>query len=242
MISESRSTIAPQPPAPEARRAPITLEGLNPIWLKNLEAQQRARIDRFKVFHDFSFSDQFKESGIRFRHRITDDSGRSYRAVHYDHGNGVVIADVDNDGLYDIYFTTQVGRSELWRNLGNGRFEDITDRVGVAGPRDQIGVSASFADIDNDGDPDLYAIYIRDGNLLFENQGDGTFKDISQASGVDYQGHSSGRSFLITTVTACSTFFSSMSDNIQVTKLSKWGKITESITRMSVLKMVLPGI
>ena len=58
-----------------------------------------------------------------------------------------------------------------------------------------IGVSASFADIDNDGDPDLYVTVLRRGNILFENDGTGTFKDISKDSGLDYKGHPSAAVF-----------------------------------------------
>jgi len=58
-----------------------------------------------------------------------------------------------------------------------------------------VGVTASFADIDNDGDQDLFVTTVRGGNVLFENDGKGHFKDISKAAGVDYVGHSSGAVF-----------------------------------------------
>ena len=66
--------------------------------------------------------------------------------------------------------------------------------AGVAVPG-KISVSASFADIDNDGDADLYVTTVRGGNMLFENDGHGRFRDISAASGLDYVGHSSGAVF-----------------------------------------------
>ena len=163
-------------------------------WLERRQQGQLDTADQMNVVHDFSFTDRVKESGITFRNRIVDDAGRSFTLAHYDHGNGIAIADVDGDGRYDIYFVTQVGGNELWRNLGGGRFENITGRARVA-VRERIGVTASFADIDNDGDPDLYVTTVRGGNVLFENDGTGVFTDISGASGVGYSGHSSGAVF-----------------------------------------------
>jgi len=57
-------------------------------------------------------------SGITFKHRIVDAAGNTYKAAHYDHGNGIAMADVDGDGLLDIYFVSQVGGNRLWKNLG----------------------------------------------------------------------------------------------------------------------------
>ena len=65
-------------------------------------------------------------------HRVVDDAGLHYKAVHYDHGNGLAVADIDGDGLSDIYFVNQAGPSELWKNLGGGRFQDVTSEAGVA--------------------------------------------------------------------------------------------------------------
>lgn len=167
---------------------------VNPNWLETRKQIQLTSVEEFEVFYDFTFTDQLEASGIKFLHRIVDDAGRDYKAVHYDHGNGVAVADVDGDGLYDIYFVNQLGGNQLWRNLGDGKFEDITQESGVA-VADRIGVTASFADIDNDGDPDLYVTNVRAGNLLFENDGSGKFNDISQQSGLGYKGHSSGAVF-----------------------------------------------
>ena len=126
---------------------------------------------------------------------VVDDAGLYYKPVHYDHGNGIAAADVDGDGLIDLYFVNQVGGNQLWKNLGGGRFRNITTEAGV-GLADRIGVTASFADIDNDGDQDLFVTTVREGNVLFENDGRGHFRDISKAAGVDHVGHSSGAVFL----------------------------------------------
>ena len=134
------------------------------------------------------------ESGITFQNRVVDDAARDYKAVHYDHGNGLAVADVDEDGLVDIYFVNQIGDNELWRNLGGGQFQDITQAAGVA-LSERIGVAASFADIDNDGDQDLYVTTVKMGNVMFENVGRGRFKDITRQAGLSHTGHSSGAVF-----------------------------------------------
>ncbi len=162
--------------------------------LKARAQAQFATLDQFKTFYFFRFTDRTAESGIDFRHRIVDDAGRDYKMVHYDHGNGVAVADVDSDGLHDVYLMTQVGSNELWRNLGRGRFENVTAAAGV-GLADRISVTGSFADVDNDGDGDLFVTTVKMGNVLFLNDGRGRFRDVSKAAGVDYAGHSSGAVF-----------------------------------------------
>jgi enediyne biosynthesis protein E4 len=155
---------------------------------------QIANARKFKAFYGFNYSDRVLESNIQFHHRAVDDAGKSYKAAHYDHGNGLAVADVDGDGLLDLYFTTQLGKNQLWRNSGGGKFEDITSSSGVA-MENQISVTASFADIDNDSDPDLFVTTVRHGNRLFENLGSGRFREISEEAGVGYVGHSSGAVF-----------------------------------------------
>jgi len=157
-------------------------------------ATQAEQARTSKIYHDFKFENKAFESGIDFRHKIVDDLGRNAIAVHYDHGNAVAVADVDNDGLTDIYFTTLAGTNELWRNLGDGRFENITEFAGLT-IHNRIGMGASFADIDNDGDQDLYITHVRQGNMLFENDGTGKFKDITQTSGTGIKAHSSSATF-----------------------------------------------
>jgi len=140
---------------------------------------------------DFSFSDQIDASGIQFVHGVTEDTTVAFKPVHYDHGNGVAVADVDGDGRRDIYFLSQTGSNELYRNLGNGRFENVTEKAGL-GVEDRISVAGSFADYDNDGDPDLFVTTVRMGNLLFRNDGKGVFSDVTKEAGVGHVGHSSG--------------------------------------------------
>lgn len=186
------TTAAAPPPSQTRRIVPPDLTDTR--WLESLRAAQVKALAGEHVFHDFQFTDRLADSGITFTHHIVDDAGKSYKAAHYDHGNGIAIADVDGDGLSDIYFTSQAGGNQLWRNLGGGRFEDITAAAGVAVPG-KVSVSASFADIDNDGDADLYVTTVRGGNMLFENDGHGRFRDISAPSGLGYVGHSSAAVF-----------------------------------------------
>ncbi len=163
-------------------------------WLLRRKKEQEEQARSYDVYHDFQFADHLAESGITFKSGITDDTLQKYKATHYDHGNGIAVADVDGDGLYDIYFINQMGCNELWRNIGGGRFENITEKAGV-GLCHQISVTASFGDIDNDGRPDLFVTTVRHGNHLFHNDGGGKFTDITQSAGVGYSGHSSGAVF-----------------------------------------------
>ncbi|HEY8853068.1 MAG TPA: VCBS repeat-containing protein, partial [Gemmatimonadaceae bacterium] len=135
-------------------KAPETTAAV-PAWLAERARQEAAMAAQSSVLHDFRFTDQRQASGITFENRVVDDASKTYKLVHYDHGNGVCAADIDGDGLPDLYFATQLGTSQLWRNLGNGRLANITDQAGLAMP-DAIAVTCSFADIDNDGDPDLF--------------------------------------------------------------------------------------
>lgn len=191
--SEGQATAADCPPAAEnPQRAHADV--LDPFWMPLRERVQQALAQKYDVFYGFKFEDSVEATGITFKHQIVDDAGRDYKAVHYDHGNGVAAADVDGDGRLDLYFTSQMGPNELWRNKGGGKFENWTERAGVA-VADRISVAGSFGDIDNDGDPDLFVTTVRHGNLLFRNDGGGKFTDISKAAGIDHVGHSSGAVF-----------------------------------------------
>lgn len=173
-------------------RYPRKDEGLeaNPARMK---AQQET-IQQFKVFHDFQFTDKLKESGITFVHHAVPEATSQFMHVHYDHGTGLAVADVDGDGLYDIYFVNQVGGNELWKNLGNGKFKNITEEAGV-GLKDRISVAAAFADVNNTGRPDLFVTTVRQGNVLFRNDGNGHFTDVTKESGLGLKAHSAGALF-----------------------------------------------
>lgn len=99
---------------------------------------------------------------------------------------GVAFADFDNDGLEDIYVSRHSQPNLLYRALGNGQFADVAAQAGVA----HLGTTTMsvWGDIDNDGDLDLYLGNRDEPNILYRNNGDGTFTDISASAGVN-SGH-----------------------------------------------------
>ena len=113
-------------------------------------------------------------------------------------GAGVALGDFDGDGRPDIYLTGSDIANKLYRNLGNLKFEDVTDKAGVDGRINDTLVwssGASFADIDNDGDLDLYVCNMSASNLLYVNQGDGTFEEQTRIRGAEYTGASKQANF-----------------------------------------------
>ena len=136
---------------------------------------------------------------------VTEESG--IRALGY--GMGVAAGDVDNDGWVDLYVMSFGSRNELWRNRGDGTFEEVAAARGVA--EDRWSVSASFADYDADGWLDLYVANYLDysfiahktcltergepdyclpsayrpvSDRLYRNRGGGTFEDVSERAGI----------------------------------------------------------
>jgi enediyne biosynthesis protein E4 len=112
-------------------------------------------------------------------------------------GSGVGVLDYDHDGRLDLVFVSGGGRPgsleaghdrlALYRNLGDGKFEDRTGSSGLHGSFDTYGMGVAIADYDNDGWPDLLLTgYPR--SLLFHNNGDGTFTDVTLSSGVENRG------------------------------------------------------
>lgn len=110
--------------------------------------------------------------------------------------SGVLAADLDNDGYVDLLLTgdggvigAQASPIKLYHNQGDGTFQDITAGSGIIGPESALAVSA--ADIDSDGDLDIFitapgslALQVQHASILFRNNGDMTFTDITNAAGV----------------------------------------------------------
>jgi len=101
---------------------------------------------------------------------------------------GVAFGDVDNDGYLDLYVVNQNGANILYHNNRDGTFDNIAPKAGLNVSRDNPNFydqGASFADIDNDGDLDLYVAGAGERDLLFRNNGNLTFKEIGNIANVD---------------------------------------------------------
>jgi len=92
-------------------------------------------------------------------------------------------ADYDNDGRVDVFVGHEQTPSQLFRNKGDGTFEDVTAKAGVGRTAYTKGVV--WGDYDGDGFPDLYASNYEGVNFLYRNKGDGTFEEVAGALGVD---------------------------------------------------------
>src|SRR5690606_2456050 len=91
-----------------------------------------------------------------------------------------VFVDIDNDGWLDLFIGNERSPSQLFRNRGDGTFEDVSVRAGVARTSYTKGVAAG--DYDNDGFADLYVSNYGETNFLYRNNGDGTFTDVTGRS------------------------------------------------------------
>jgi enediyne biosynthesis protein E4 len=150
----------------------------------------------------------------RTRHRLYrnrrdgtfEDVTSASRLVHQGFGMGACAGDHDNDGWIDLYVTSD-GADMLYRNTGQGTFSDVTRSAGIGSTR--MSTSCAFADIDRDGDLDLFVahyvnlgageVYCGDNrvraycrpdvyrglpNVLYRNNGDGTFADLTREAGL----------------------------------------------------------
>ena len=90
--------------------------------------------------------------------------------------------DYDNDGWLDVFVRHELTASQLFRNRGDGTFEDVSARAGVGASAFTKGVVAG--DYDNDGWPDLYLSNMWGDNVLYRNNGNGTFTDVAATAGV----------------------------------------------------------
>ncbi len=136
-----------------------------------------------------------ERTGVTFANRLPDDTAFNILAYMYFYdGGGVAVGDINNDGLPDLYFTSNVGPNRLYLNKGDYRFEDVTDRAGVADP-DGWKTGVTMADLNGDGYLDIYVcavdfLTMHGHNVLYINNRDGTFTDRTKAYGLDFAGFS----------------------------------------------------
>ena len=135
-------------------------------------------------------------SGVSFRNDLQfDEQFNIFTYRNFYNGGGVALGDVNNDGLLDIYFTSNMGENKLYLNQGDFKFKDVTQEAGVAGTR-AWSTGVAMADINGDGWLDIYVCNSGDikgdnkQNELFLNNGDGTFTEMAEAYGLADQGYS----------------------------------------------------
>ncbi|MEJ1241506.1 VCBS repeat-containing protein [Chryseolinea sp. T2] len=151
--------------------------------------------DTLFVLHDAD------DTGIDFSNTV--DESDSFNILTYDYiynGGGVGVADFNNDGLQDLFFTGNQVPNRLYLNKGNFRFDDVTDKANVNVPK-RWNEGVAVVDINNDGWMDMYVCATTNNdpslrrNMLFVNQGADdsgvpTFKEEAAKYKIDYNGHS----------------------------------------------------
>src|SRR5580658_2587260 len=147
--------------------------------------------------------DLLTNTGVNFSNDVTnkpDFNIFTYRNFY--NGGGVAIGDINNDGLPDIFFTSNMGGNKLYLNKGNMQFEDISAKAGFAQDKKQWSTGVTMADVNGDGWLDIYvcnAGHMENGalrkNQLFINNHDGTFTDSAEAYGLADSGYSTQATF-----------------------------------------------
>jgi enediyne biosynthesis protein E4 len=169
------------------------------VATRNVQPETRAKLSG-KPFHA-RFTDVAIESGLTMR--FTSGNEKTKKYIIEANGTGVAFIDFDNDGWLDIFLVNGStletpnpdATSRLYRNMGGGKFKDVTREAGAG--RSGWGNGVCAADIDNDGFEDLFVTYWGD-NVLLRNTGKGGFVDIAAKAGLVTQSKiwSSGCTFL----------------------------------------------
>jgi enediyne biosynthesis protein E4 len=140
-------------------------------------------------------------TGVGFVNQLTEtEQFNQIQYLYFNNGAGVAAGDINNDGLIDLYFSSNQQPNKLYLNKGDFKFEDITLSAGVEGKGDwKTGVT--MADVNGDGFLDIYVCQvgkyktISGRNQLFINQGDLTFREEAFEYGLDFQGFSTQAAF-----------------------------------------------
>ena len=135
-----------------------------------------------------------EQTGVDFANDLSFNKDFNiYTYRNFYNGGGVAIGDVNNDGLEDIYFSANMLPNRLYLNRGDFKFEDVTEKAGVAGTR-AWATGVAMADVNGDGWLDIYVCNSGDiagdnkQNELFINKGDGTFTEEAEAWGIADRG------------------------------------------------------
>jgi tetratricopeptide (TPR) repeat protein len=142
-----------------------------------------------------TFVDMTSSAGL-----VSKPAGQQAGLINPLPGPGACFIDYDNDGHIDLFLTDNGPRGGmvLWHNLGSGRFEDATKKAGLD-PTIR-GTACAVGDYDGDGFPDIATTFTngtrRNGLLLFHNQKDGTFKEVSETAGLKIEGDIAALTFI----------------------------------------------
>ena len=139
--------------------------------------------------------------GISFTNKLTfTNEFNVYKYRNFYNGGGVAIGDINNDGLQDVYLTSNQEKNKLFLNLGNFKFKDITDSAGVSGAK-AWSTGVTMVDVNADGLLDIYVCNSGDikgdnkENELFINQGNLRFKEEAEIFNLNDGGYSTHASF-----------------------------------------------
>ncbi len=142
------------------------------------------------------------QTGITFSNTIQESQDANYLVYEgFYQGAGVAAGDFNNDGLTDLYFCGNMAPNRLYMNRGDWKFEDVTEQAGVDGG-DGWSDGVALGDVNGDGWLDIYVCkFLWDDeslrhNLLYINNGDGTFSEQAAQWGVDDAGYSVQAAFL----------------------------------------------
>ncbi len=168
-----------------------------PVLIILLAITPACKKEKGRIFTSLSHN----RTGINFRNWVKESE--TFNSLDYSYlynGAGVAIGDINNDGLEDIYFASNLTKNRLYLNKGNFKFEDITDKAGVAGPG-TWSTGVQMADVNGDGFLDIYVCTSTDSrpeyrkNLLYLNNGNLTFTECAAKYGIDDTGYSTHSAF-----------------------------------------------
>ncbi|MBT3385007.1 MAG: VCBS repeat-containing protein [Prolixibacteraceae bacterium] len=141
------------------------------------------------------------KTNVDFVNQLTEtEEFNIIKYLYFNNGAGVAAGDINNDGLTDLYFTSNQLPNKLYLNKGSFIFEDISEISGVEGEGDWT-TGVTMADVNGDNLLDIYVCYVGNHkglhgkNQLFINQGNNSFFDEAEEYGLDFQGFSTQAAF-----------------------------------------------